>query len=401
MTDNCYAYHEVTEQSSSEAGKSRLRVTVQSNMSVKGWPTDAGSLALEKYVALEDSALIENLKKAHVTIPGSTRMAELGFGIAGDAASVIIKEDSVDACLVTDTLGEARHTAAMSATIGFKPSYGICSRYGLIGLVPSMECTGVVARDIDVIAVLMQAMSLKDQRDISMLTSGIPDFTLVAARKNSITRLGIIREVNEHLEENEREALTSALSRMSECGLEVVEISIPDFSLIPSVHAVIAATEASSAAGKYDGVRYGHRAAGTSNWNEMYLKSRAESFGILLKSFLFQGAYYQFKNYEAFEDACRIRRRLLCQAHTAFEGVGAFVLPTRRLHHDAAAATTVSQVYDAFSLTAMASLLGFPAVSIPGFVAAGNVDCGLQIVAPYLHDVEILAVAGHCQKGTN
>jgi len=150
--------------------------------------------------------------------------------------------------------------------------------------------------------------------------------------------------------------------------------------------------EASSSAGKYDGVRYGHRAASAKNWNEMYLNTRGESFGTLIKEYLFQGAYFQFENYRAFENACRIRGRLVRGMAIAMENIDMLVLPTRRLVHDAAGASTVNETYDAFSLTLYANVTGQPSLNVPSFARGPEGDMGMQLAAPRLADAGLLDI---------
>ena len=364
-------------------------VAIQPNLSVRGWPTEAGSTALERFVAVEDATAVQRLRAAGATLVGSARMAELGFGLAGDAMAEALTD--CDVALITDTMGEARHTAATAAAFGLKPSYGIVSRFGLIGLVPSMECLGVAARSASDVAAVMAALAGPDERDPSMRGEEAPDFA-GAGETPSMPVAGTIRECTSALEPEEAEAFRAAVARLEAAGLRTEEVSLPDYDLLRVVHNLVGAAEASSAAGKYDSVRYGHRAAGAENWNAMYLASRAESFGPLVKSYLFQGAYVQFEDYPAFENACRIRRRLVRQTDALFETVGVLVLPTRRAGADAAAAASVDEVYDAFALTLAANVTGHPALTVPGLVRDGDADLGLQLIGPPLADARLLGL---------
>ena len=127
--------------SDSNIGELRgLSISFQPNMSVCGWPTTAGSRALEGFTAVYDATAVERLKQAGANVKGSIRMSELGFGLAGDTGAEILSSGRADCVLMTDTMGEARVSACLADAFGFKPSYGLVSRFGLIGLVPSMEC---------------------------------------------------------------------------------------------------------------------------------------------------------------------------------------------------------------------------------------------------------------------
>lgn len=372
------------------AGK---RVAVQPNMSVRGWPTEAGSVALEGFVAIEDATVVERLRQAGAVIAGSTRLSELGFGLIGNTAGRALAENQADLVLMNDTMGEARVTAATIGAFGFKPSYGIISRFGLIGLVPSMESFGILTQSPEEIAAAMEVIAGKDDRDFSMPDCKMPDFTHVREIRESRRKIGVIRECVETLETAESRAFHAALSRMEKMGLEVKEVSLGDFDLLPTVHNVIGAVEASSSCGKYDGVRYGHRTAAAKDWNEMYLRSRAESFGLLMKTYLFQGAYFQFENYDAFEKACAIRARLLKEAEGLWKEVEAIVSPTVRQSFPPFRANSIREIYEAFTLTLFANVTGQPSIVVPGFVLGEEGDLGLQITGPHLSDAQLLSMA--------
>lgn len=385
------------------AGKS---VAIQPNMSVRGWPTEAGSVALERFIALEDATVVKRLRAAGAKTMGSTHMSELGFGLAGDTAAQVLAEGHVDIALITDTMGEARVAASTIGVFGFKPSYGIVSRFGLIGLVPSMECFGIMANTLEDVATVMGMIVGSDDHDLSMPEFGpeceLPDFSQVCETKEPVGAIGVVSESMDVLEPSESEAFSLALSRLEQAGLKIQELSIVDFDLFRTVHNVIGSVEASSSGGKYDGVRYGHRCTSAKNWNEMYLRSRGESFGLLVKTYMLQGAYFQFENYAAFENACRIRARLVRETEKLFNKADLLVFPTSRPGFDAATARTINEIYDAFSLTLLADVTGLPSLVLPGLVFDGNIDLGLQLVGPRLSDARLLSAAlclSHLSKG--
>lgn len=369
-------------------------VVIQPNMSVRGWSTEAGSMALENYLALEDATAAKRLRDAGATIIGSSRMAELGLGLSGDTTAEILAGDKCDVALVTDTMGEARISALDAGLPGFKPSYGIISRSGLIGLVPSMECYGIAAGTPEKVMAVLESLSGEDDRDPSMRRGAGLDFTRAGEASDSAVSVGIIREWLDALLPGEKEAFNVSISRLESGGARIEEVSLPDFDLFRPVHNIIGAVEASSSAGKYDSVRYGHRAAAAENWNEMYLKSRAESFGPTVKSYLFQGAYFQFENFTAFTNACRVRRRLCREIGELFKKVDLLAGPARRSGPDAAAARTIEEIYEAFALTLPANVSGLPSLCIPDPGVDSSGDPGLQLLGPPLSDLRLLSFAG-------
>jgi len=393
MASDIFTYKNVLPQTSAEGGLlAGKKVVIQPNMSARGWLTNASSLALEGFVALEDATVITRLRNAGAALIGSTRMSELGFGLADDTGTRVLHGGEADIALITDTMGEVRVAAATSGLFGFKPSYGIVSRFGLIGLVPSMECYGILAKSPEDIMTTVEAIAGKDENDFSMPDETLPDFSMPDESLKTTGVAGVIKECLGTLDATELKAFEAGLTKLEEAGLKIQEVSFENFSLFRTVHNVIGSVEASSSAGKYDGVRYGHRAASAKNWNDMYLNSRGESFGVLMKTYLFQGAYFQFENYPAFENACRIRRRLVRDNEELFENVAVLALPTRRLQHDAAKAATISETYDSFLLTLPANITGQPSLQIPSLCMDSGADLGLQLIGPRLSDARLLAI---------
>lgn len=392
MQADIFTYHNPS--TSAQQGPLQGRSpAVQPNISVRGWPVEAGSVALKGFVAIENATVIERLQEAGAGIAGSTRMSEFGLGLNGDTTGRAVAEGQADMALMIDITGEARISAARIRMYGFKPTSGIVSRLGLIGLVPSMECLGIIARSPRDIALVMGAVAGDDDRDFSMYGGEMPTFDHLTETAAPINTIGIVKECIETLDAGEARAFRASLDKLKALGLTISDVSLPNFDVVRTVHHIVGAVEASSSCGKYDGVRYGHRTATAArNWNDMYIKTRAESFGPLIKSYLFQGAYFQFDNYTGFEHASRIRGRLVKDADGLLSRVDALVFPTSRRKTDAAA-TSIDDIYYQGSLTLPANVMGLPAVQIPGFVLDGKQDLGLQIIGPRLGDARLLALA--------
>lgn len=394
MPDPIFAYRDASP-AAGEGPLSNVAVLIQPNLAVRGWECGAGSVALEKYVPLEDATAVAKLKAAGAILPGSVRMAELGLGTDGDRMADALKQGLGQAAVMTDLMGEARCAAVASRCYGFKPSYGLISRFGLNGLIPSMECLGVAARSLDTITTIMAVLAGPDERDSSMRREAALDFSQVNQIPEKPLTAGVIRESLQGLSPDEAKHFEQALARLGTMNVRVTAINFPDYELFRVVHQAVGSVEASSHAGKYDGVRYGHRTANAENWNEMYLRSRAESFGLLIKSFLFQGAYFQFQNYSAFEHACRIRGRLLRQTLDLFERVDILLAPLGSRALDSSGDSCLEKLYDHFEPALPANVVGFPALAVPGEIWDPDMNWGLQLIGPPLADVRLLAVA--CQ----
>jgi len=370
-----------------------LRISLHPNISVAKWPTEAGSAALENFRPLEDAAVVKRLKDQGVQLQGMTRMGELGFGVASDTAHLAVLQKKSDAALVVDTMGEAPYLSALAGAWGFKPSYGVCSRLGLIGLVPSMECISMICASARQMADIFSTISGPDENDFSMLWDERPDSGASGEKTAPIRQAGILSEQLAELDTDEKKAFENALAGLKQKGITIKELDFASYPLFKSVHQTLGAGEASSVAGRYDSVRYGRRAKGTANWNDMYLESRKEMFGSLVKSYLFQGGYFQYKDYDAFEHAARLRSLLVKQYRSLFKEVDIILSPARRRACDALQAASVADVYEAFALTLPASVTGSPAVCMPGRVMAGDMDLGLQVTGPLLWDEPLLNFA--------
>lgn len=369
-------------------------LVVQPDLSVTGWLTDAGVKALSGYHAVFDATLVARLKAAGATLSASARMAELGFGLKNSTMRDALAPEKFHAGLMTDTLGEARMAACRAGWWGFKPSWGLLSRYGLTGLVPSCECTGIIAKTPADIAELLAVMAGPDPADASMSQDPAPDFTglIHAGAKAAPLRVGVFTELREKLGKTAGQAFSNALDRLSRAGFTIEEIVFPDFPLFSKIHQIVAAVEASSSAGKYDGVRFGFRAETDGNWNDMYLATRGQAFGPMIKAFLMQGAYFQFQDYPAFEAACALRGNLVAQIDDAFHHCDLLALPTRAEAPDAFWAETIQDTYGAFGLTLPANLAGLPAFHAPDIAtAADKADFGLQLMGPRMGDAGVLA----------
>ncbi|MFO8111161.1 MAG: amidase [Desulfosalsimonadaceae bacterium] len=399
-TNNALWHFRAPEDSGPGSGTlNEMRVAFRPSVSVGGWSVNAGSTALENYQPIEDAAVVKRIRDQGARLVGMSRMSELGFGITSETSHLLFLQDKCDVFLGTDAAGETRHTASLAGAWGYKPSFGICPNLGTIRLIPSMESIGVIADTPARIAAVLSVVSGKENIDFSMLQDNPPDFSALGSKnsgadeKGAKIRIGVISEQVRRLNETDKNAFDKAVDKLAQKGLPVQTVSFPEYDWFRKVHQIAGSVEASSSAGKYDGVRYGHRAGKADNWNEMYLKSRQEAFGTLIKSYLFQGAFFQFENFPAFEQACRMRNHLVKKTGALFTDIDFIASPVRCSGADAADAKTVDDVYDAFAHTLPANVIGLPALTAPGIVATGDGDLGFQLAAPHLSDAALLHFA--------
>jgi len=383
--DSVFVYRNPEAATSKSGPLEGLRIAIQPGISAAGWPTEAGSNALANFKSLEDATIVQRLRHAGASLCGSTGMSEFGFGLQGSQAGVALRERAADAEMVLDHMGESRLAASSADVCGFKPSWGLVSRYGLIGLIPSMECCGILSGNLQHIRDILKSIAGQDDLDFSLPDEKTPDFAPQKIDPKKTT-IGVITEAHNSLSAHQDKAFRASLDELKKAGFSLREMSFPDFSLFSLVHQIVGSVEASSAAGRYDSVRYGPRAPGGKNWNEMYLLSRGIAFGPLVKSYLFQGAFFQFERYGAFEDACRIRGRLLAGMHALASQADFLVFPIDVVEKGAPAA--LPDTYAQFASTLFANVTGQPALYLPPGRSAGQ--SGIQLAGPRLSDGRLL-----------
>jgi aspartyl-tRNA(Asn)/glutamyl-tRNA(Gln) amidotransferase subunit A len=390
--DSIFSYRNTSKTASSSGALQKMKIALQPNISVTGWPIQAGSNALAGFHALENAAVVETMISEGAELPGYTRMSEFGFGLKNSMAGNALQKKAADAELVLDLAGEGRLAAARAGVYGFKSSYGLISRFGLAGLIPSMEAYGILSGEIKNIRNTLQAIAGADERDSSMPAEKTPDLkpTKIDPAK---TTLGFIKEVLNEMPAKERESFEKKLNELKKTGFAIKELAFPDFSQFLTVHKIVGSVEASSCAGRYDSVRYGKREPSAKNWNEMYLSSRGAAFGALLKSYLIQGAYFQFESYAAYENSCRLRARLVNQMKNLTKQSDFIILPAENI---AAAKdpATLAETYRQFIYTAFANVTGQPVLFLPDKSGAG-----FQLTAARLGDGQLLSLGEYLLDG--
>jgi aspartyl-tRNA(Asn)/glutamyl-tRNA(Gln) amidotransferase subunit A len=249
-----------------------------------------------------------------------------------------------------------------------------------------MEAIGLLASAIAELRRVLEVIAGPDDLDFSMPLEAAPDLA-PRAIDPCCTTIGVLPEALEGLSRGQAEAFRARLSVLEEAGFALRELPFPEFARFALVHRIVGSVEASSCAGRYDGVRYGRRASGARNWNEMYLRSRAAAFGPLVKRYLFQGAFFQFERYSAFEDACRIRARLKAAMDRLAAQVDVLALPADS-GTVAGDGLSLAGTYAELAPLLFANVTGQPALVLPP--ASGSAGGGLQLTAARRGDGRLL-----------
>ncbi|MGA8008334.1 MAG: amidase family protein, partial [Thiomonas sp.] len=317
----------------------------------------------------------------------------------------------------TDTGGSIRQPAAMCGVTGIKPTYGLCSRYGMIAFASSLDQAGPLAQTAWDCAALLGAMTGFDARDATSVERAVPDYTAAldqplpgadAAQPLKGLRIGLPREYfGAGLAEDVEAAVRAALKELERLGATLVDVSLPLTELSIPAYYIIAPAEASSNLSRFDGVRFGHRAAQYKDLAEMYARSRAEGFGPEVKRRIMIGAYVLSHGYydAYYLQAQKIRRLIADDFRAAFtqcDVIAGPVSPTVAWNLGDKADPLANYLADIYTLSA--SLAGLPGMSVPaGFGAGANArrPVGLQLIGPHFAEDRLLRVAHQFQQVTD
>ena len=391
-----------------------------------GVRTTCGSRMLADFVAPYDATVVERLNAAGCVPVGKTNMDEFAMGSSnetsffgpvrnpwdahrvpggssgGSAAAVAAR--LVPAATGTDTGGSIRQPAALCGITGLKPSYGRVSRYGMIAFASSLDQAGPMAQTAEDCALLLAAMAGFDERDATALTAAVPDYHATLRSSLEGLRIGVVREhFGAGLDAAVGAAMQAALREYERLGAKLVDISLPNSGHALPCYYVLAPAEASSNLARYDGVRYGYRAAEYRDLEDMYKKTRSEGFGPEVKRRIMIGTYALSAGYcdAYYLKAQRLRRLIAQDFGQAFESCDVIAGPTAPSPAFAIGAKSdpvsmyLNDIY-----TIPVNLAGLPAISLPaGFVE--GLPVGLQLIGRYLDEARLLNVAHKFQEATD
>jgi aspartyl-tRNA(Asn)/glutamyl-tRNA(Gln) amidotransferase subunit A len=398
-----------------------------------GMRTTCGSRMLENFVAPYDAHVVARLREAGTVLVGKTNLDEFAMGSStensyfgparnpwnpacipggssgGSAAAVAA--DLVPGSTGTDTGGSIRQPAAMCGITGLKPTYGLCSRYGLVAFASSLDTPGVFARDALGCALLLDPMAGHDARDSTSLDRPREDRAAAlrapaSGRPLAGLRIGLPHEYfGDGVDAAVLAAIDAALAEMRSLGATTVDIELPAVRHSVPVYYVIAPAEASSNLSRFDGVRYGHRAERYGDLADMYCRTRAEGFGAEVKRRILVGTYVLSHGYyDAYYLKAQQVRRLIAQdfarAYERCDVIAGPTTPTAAFPIGAKADDPV-QMYLNDIFTIAANLTGSPAMSIPCGYTADDLPIGLQIQGHHFDEARILQVAHRFQQATD
>lgn len=322
-----------------------------------------------------------------------------GGSSGGSAAAVVL--DMAPFALGTDTGGSIRQPASFSGCIGYKPTYGLVSRSGVVAMASSTDVIGPLTRTVEDAALVLDVMSGIDALDcttISRDTSSYLKFDSVVSRK----KIGVIKEyMGEGLSPKVGTVIESTVQKLKDAGADVQEVSLPSLPLSLAVYYILVPAEVSSNLSRYDGQRYGFSYEDAKDLDESYTKSRGQGFGREAKRRIMVGTYVLSSGYydAYYKKAQTVRTKLINEFNDTFKNVDFLLGPTAptTAFKVGENASDPLQMYLADVMTVGASLAGIPAVSIPAGMSEG-LPVGVQLMAAQCRDRELLSLAKNMQE---
>ena len=393
------------------------------------FPSTAGSKMLSGYRSPFDSTVVSNMATQGAVCLGKLNCDEFAMGSSNEnsaygkalnpwdtaripggssgGSAVAVAAGLCAAATGTDTGGSIRQPAAFCGITGIKPTYGRASRYGMIAFASSLDQAGPMARSADDCALLLSAMCGPDlDRDSTSLDMPAEDFSRNLNDSISGLRIGIPKEFfGEGLASDVRTAIDAALKQLETLGAKLVPITLPRTELSIPVYYIIAPAEASSNLSRFDGVKFGHRAAQYGDLTDMYKKTRAEGFGDEVKRRIMIGAYVLSHGYydAYYLQAQKIRRMIADDFQQAFKDcdvIAGPVAPTVAWKIGEKSDDPVAN-YLADIFTLPASLAGLPGMSLPVGFGEGKMPVGMQLIGNYFKEAQLLNVAHQYQLATD
>ena len=398
-------------------------------LATNGLPTTCGSRVLDGWIPPYDATVVTKLREAGVVILGKTNMDEFAMGSStehsafgpthnpwdleripggsGGGSSACVSSFEAPLAIGTDTGGSIRQPAAVTGSVGVKPTYGGVSRYGIVALASSLDQAGPCARNVLDTALLHSVIAGHDPMDATSINAPVPD-VIAAAKRADIKgmKVGIVKELGgEGYQAGVRSRFEESVALIESLGADVVEVSCPSFPAALAAYYLILPSEASSNLAKFDGIRFGNRVGddGTKSVEQVMSETRAAGFGsevirrIILGTYALSAGYYD----AYYGQAQKVRTLIKQDFDAAFAKVDILISPT--------APTTAFKIGEKLDdplamylndvATIPVNMAGLPGMSLPiGLAPEDNLPVGLQIIAPAMADDRLYNVGAAIER---
>jgi len=323
-----------------------------------------------------------------------------GGSSGGSAAAVVL--DMAPFALGTDTGGSIRLPASFCGVVGYKPTYGLVSRSGVVAMASSLDTIGPLTRSVEDAALVLDVMAGKDSLDSTTIDRDPEGYASINPLDLSSAKVGVIKEyMSEGLTDGVRAAIEKSIDAFKKAGVEIVEVSLPSLPLALAVYYVVCPAEVSSNLSRYDGQRFGYSAPQAHDLTDSYTKTREVGFGkeakrrIMLGTYVLSSGYYD----AYYNRAQTVRTKLINEFKKAFEQVDFLLGPTapETAFKIGENSSDPLKMYLSDIMTVAANLVGVPAISVP-CGACDGLPVGLQLIAPQRADRALLTLAKKAEE---
>ncbi|MBT0665171.1 Asp-tRNA(Asn)/Glu-tRNA(Gln) amidotransferase subunit GatA [Geobacter pelophilus] len=393
----------------------------------KGIRTTCASKMLDNYIPPYDSTSWLKLKDCGAVMLGKLNQDEFAMGSScensaygptrnpwnsecipggssGGSAAAVAAQQAI-ATLGTDTGGSIRQPASHCGCVGLKPTYGRVSRYGVIAYASSLDQVGPVTRDVTDAAIMLGTVAGHDPLDSTSVAMPVPDYTRSLLSDVKGMKIALPKEYFiDGLDPDVQKAMDAAIETYRKLGAEIVEITLPHTDYAVACYYLIATAEASSNLARYEGVRFGHRAAEAKNLLEMFMKSRAEGFGAEVKRRIMLGTYALSSGYydAYYLKAQKVRTLIMQDFLKAFEGVDVILTPVAPTPAFKIGEKTSDplQMYLSDIFTIPVNLAGTCGISVPAGISQSGLPIGLQLIGRPFGEETIIRAAYAFEQAT-
>lgn len=384
-----------------------MSIAVKDVFALEGHKLTCGSKILENFESLYTATSVQRLLDAGASIVGKTNMDEFAMGSSNEnsaygavrnpwdlervsggssgGSAVAAAIGACDVALGTDTGGSIRQPAAFTGTVGMKPTYGRISRYGLTAFASSLDTVGTFSRTLEASAKALEIMAGFDPMDSTSARAPVEEYSAALGKSVKGLKIGLPKEYfGDGIESDVRAAIEDSRKKLEAAGCEIFEISMPHTKYCIADYYILTTAEASSNLARFDGIRYGKRAAGVSSLEDTYVRSRTEGFGREVKRRIILGTYVLSSGYydAYYKRAQKVRRLIKQDFIEAFKTVDAILTPTT----PTTAFKLGQKVSDPLAMylndifTVSANIAGVPAISVPVGLDSNNLPIGAQLI---------------------
>lgn len=410
-----------------------LPLAIKDLYCTQGIRTTAGSRFLENFIPPYESTVTQNLLDAGAVFLGKLNMDEFAMGSAnltsyyGPVISPIHSQSDPEKNLVpggssggsaaavaanlalaataSDTGGSIRQPASFTGTVGIKPTYGLCSRYGMIALASSLDQAGPITKSVRDAALMLSVMASYDPKDSTSLNIEIPNFLDELKPSVKGMKIGLPKECFENLSDDLNRVMQQSIETFKQLGAEIITVSLKTLKYALPAYYVVLPAEASSNLARYDGVRYGFRAETNDSLQAMYNETRRLGFGKEAKRRILIGTYVLSKGgYESYYvRAQKVRKKIEEDFSNSFQTIDILLTPTTTggafgIEDGPKMSSVDMYMNDIF--TVAVNMAGLPGISIPGGKTSDGLPLGIQLIGPKLSEQLLFNAAAAFEDAT-